>query len=468
LVYPQYLMVMTTYRCNSRCQHCGIWKGDLESADRCELDPREFAGSALVANARHVSLAGGEPTVSPFFWGLLDHLPLDIELFITTNALAGTKRLLREVTGVRRRNTTVFASLDGMETTCDRLRGVRGAFRKAVDLLESLRDGGVKRGVSFTISRENYRELEACYDLARELDAAFDTRAIHFGGMFGNQEGGRRLQFGEDELDELDEVVDGIVSSELEKPNHVPARVVYLSWIPESLRGRGPKLPCRIMEHSVGVDVYGQLFAACPFFLQHPVGDILNESFESLWAGHQAAKLREKTRSCTGCWLDCQVIPGLQQEVRFLDAEYLKLRVSHLRKRPFPGRVDLDGGEVLLLGWHPVEGEKGARFRWTKGSFSMALPGGTSHIHLLVAPPPLFRVERPDVLTLSVEDQPPIHIEITAPGVGEYSIQLPTPATGLSVCECELDRVVRPCDEGLGGDERELGLAVRRLRFEQE
>ena len=51
----------------------------------------------------------------------------------------------------------VGISLDGLEPTNDRFRGVQGAFRKALEGVRNCLRAGVKVGLRFTMTRENFR-----------------------------------------------------------------------------------------------------------------------------------------------------------------------------------------------------------------------------------------------------------------------------------------------------------------------
>lgn len=64
----------------------------------------------------------------------------------------------------------VGISLDGLEEVNDRFRGVKGAFRKALDGIQACQAAGIKVGLRFTMNRLNVQEIPSIFDLLEEHD----------------------------------------------------------------------------------------------------------------------------------------------------------------------------------------------------------------------------------------------------------------------------------------------------------
>lgn len=58
-------------------------------------------------------------------------------------------------------------SLDGLSEVNDRFRGVAGSFEKAVRGIKNCQAAGVKVGLRFTITAENYKEVPAVFDFIK-------------------------------------------------------------------------------------------------------------------------------------------------------------------------------------------------------------------------------------------------------------------------------------------------------------
>jgi len=356
--FPSTVIILTTYRCNSRCSHCSIWQGNhTPPTGRRELSAAELVDGPFLTNASEIVLGGGEVTLSPLFWHLLATIPADKRIVIGTNALDSGRlvRFLNE--DPHRHNKKVCVSIDGMERTHDRLRGVPGSFVRAVELLRQLQFLEITRTVSFTINRHNLNELESCHRLATEFGAGLDFRAVHLGGMFDNRESQPALTPDEDQISDLENILKRMVSAELERPDHDPATVVYQSWIADSLRDRQPSLPCETLRWSVVIDLYGQVFPGC-FFRRDPIGNIQDGPFETIWERN-----RERSRlsgadegGCRGCWFDCNIIPNIRAQHALMSERYEQIKIACLEDGDLWAGVDPErgGGVAALTGWYSV------------------------------------------------------------------------------------------------------------------
>ena len=63
----------------------------------------------------------------------------------------------------------VGISLDGMEKTNDRFRGVNGAFNKALEGIRNCQEAGIKVGLRFTINKMNRDEAPHLFDLMYDM-----------------------------------------------------------------------------------------------------------------------------------------------------------------------------------------------------------------------------------------------------------------------------------------------------------
>lgn len=73
-----------------------------------------------------------------------------------------TRERLEEL---RRYVDYVGVSIDGPEPVHDRFRGVEGAFSKAIKGIRTSREMGIKTGLRFTLTRENYKYVDFVFDL---------------------------------------------------------------------------------------------------------------------------------------------------------------------------------------------------------------------------------------------------------------------------------------------------------------
>jgi MoaA/NifB/PqqE/SkfB family radical SAM enzyme len=452
--------------------NCKIWqnKPNTKVADiinEAQLT-RLFSGP-LFKNCTNIGLAGGEPTISPFFWQLLTMLPKDKQITITTNALKSEK-LKSFLSSVEKpENYLIQLSLDGLEEINDRVRGVPGAFKKTIEFLDFLNKHSIRRLISFTISRLNYHELLDCYNLSEKYGAQFSTRMAYCGGAYGNKEEINNFKLSLKEMTVVEHSLQRIINSEIIKPDHSPAHLVFLKHIAKYSSGERKDINCLAMSSGLTIDLWGNVFPNCPAMMKS-VGSLHQECLSNIWNADRTKIMRENIAKlkCGGCWNDCQVVTNIQNDTNFLQEEYYKLKKSWIESQRL-SKNDIDftkGNDSFLLdGWYKVEGDGEFRYRWTEPMFSLIVPKGIKRIDIsAMFPKPLLKNNS---IKLELELQGKLfYQDIEAEeGWRNYTIPLHDMTDEMVRFEIRMFAGYCPKESGDGEDIRTLGMAIGRIRF---
>lgn len=156
----------TTRACNLGCTHCyasarsGPAPDELDTAEAFALldDLADFGVPAVL-------LSGGEPLTRADLPALLEYgVDRGLRFTLSTNGTLLDDAVARNLAtlGI----TYVGISIDGTESTHDRLRRHAGAWQGSVRALRSLHDVGVRRGIRFTLTPDTVIDLEAVLDFA--------------------------------------------------------------------------------------------------------------------------------------------------------------------------------------------------------------------------------------------------------------------------------------------------------------
>jgi MoaA/NifB/PqqE/SkfB family radical SAM enzyme len=176
---PPLVQILPTERCNLRCKMCNQWglKGIyLNGREPTELAPEviDRVLGELSASDSMVNIHGGEP----FAYSAIDELmamlsrhPLDV-LFTTNGTLLGPQAEAL----VKLRRAAFLISVDGPETSHDRIRGP-GAFRAMEDGVRALMKATRRRSgrrplmlMNCTVSEfTSPEDIEVTYEVARRL-----------------------------------------------------------------------------------------------------------------------------------------------------------------------------------------------------------------------------------------------------------------------------------------------------------
>lgn len=155
-----------TYACNLQCVHC------LSSSGR--RDPRELTTAQAMAvvdelatmQVFYVNIGGGEPTVRPDFWELVDHATgSGVGVKFSTNGVMLDRAAARRLAADD--YVDVQISVDGADAaTNDAVRG-EGSFATATAAMRNLADAGMDDfKLSVVATRHNVDQLDELKALA--------------------------------------------------------------------------------------------------------------------------------------------------------------------------------------------------------------------------------------------------------------------------------------------------------------
>ncbi len=157
-----------TEKCNLKCRHC--YSYTAEKNEREELDTgtaKKMIDSSERINSPVILFSGGEPLMRDDIFELIEYTKKKgLTAVISTN---GT--MLGEKTAVRLKELGLkYAgiSIDGPEEFHDLFRGMQGAFEKSMSAFQACRKAGLRAGLRFTITRQNYEFIPFIFELAVE------------------------------------------------------------------------------------------------------------------------------------------------------------------------------------------------------------------------------------------------------------------------------------------------------------
>jgi MoaA/NifB/PqqE/SkfB family radical SAM enzyme len=183
---PYKLTFVLTYKCNSKCKICQIWKkkphGELETK---EIN-RFFKKNQFF---NWVDLTGGEVFLHPKLVKItkiiLDTQKNLVLLHIPTNGLLPEK-IIRDTKAILEfepKRFLISIALDGPEKVHDNLRGTSGNWRKAVETFKGLRKLKSKNFNCYfgmTLSKYNHNLIEETYQGLRKQIKDLNRRDLHY------------------------------------------------------------------------------------------------------------------------------------------------------------------------------------------------------------------------------------------------------------------------------------------------
>ena len=164
-----------TEGCNLYCHHCWIepkYQNGNYSYPALDLDLfRSILEQSKPMGLSSVKLTGGEPLLHPNIHEILELIRTqDIRLTVETNGVLCTPELAQEMASCKK--PFVSVSLDGADAeTHERIRGVTGCFKSALDGIRNLVKAVFKPQIIMTIMHLNKDQMKAIVRLAESLGA---------------------------------------------------------------------------------------------------------------------------------------------------------------------------------------------------------------------------------------------------------------------------------------------------------
>ncbi len=305
---PTNLTVSLTYRCNSRCRTCRIYERKCEELS---VDEYRKIFRSIGRSPYWITFSGGEPFLRQDLREICTHayeLCRPGLINIPTNGML-PERIEREVGSIvqscPRTHFVINLSVDGIGERDDDIRGVAGAYAKAMETYQRLRSVRAKNlslGIHTVISTFNAAEMPAIYGELKRLhpDSYITEIAEQRVELLTEHEGITPA------LTDYAAAVD-IIAADMRgwKLNGISRitrafRGHYYGLVKSCLRGGEPSLPCYAGIASCQIAPDGEVWACC--IRSESLGNLREAryDFSKVWFSDEADGVRRavKARNC--------------------------------------------------------------------------------------------------------------------------------------------------------------------------
>ncbi len=287
------LSIILTYRCDSKCSMCYIWKHPTLPNEEVTLRTLE----KLPNNFDNLNITGGEPTLRTDLPDIVDLVyPKGKITEISTNGLH-TDKILPIIK--KYPNVKVRYSLEAIGEKSNLIRGEENGFEKKVQGLKILKDnGGTDLGFATVIQDDNLDELMNIYQLCRDMGVEMATSTLHNAFQFhkGDNYFYERKKVGK----EVEKLIEALLKTNSVK-NWFRA---YLNLgLIEKILGHDRLITCTAATDFIFVDPWSDVYA-CNVRPDLLMGNLEKQSWDEIVNGKKAVEIRNKVAQCTqNCWM---------------------------------------------------------------------------------------------------------------------------------------------------------------------
>lgn len=289
---PKWVWIELTDKCNSRCKPCNVWRRKPTPKNVC-LSPKQLytvLSNPLLSDVKYVLNSGGECTLVDLKAYLkAEHKALpEATLQISSNALLPT-RLLDAVHYALELGVPIDVglSIDGIGKNHDRIRGVKGNFRKLERAIQSLKElqnvyPRLRVSMGSTLTDLTVDHAEELYGYSRRMDIPFSWHWYSESPFYGN--------FGSCTTNKTRQVIDKLPSFSL----------YWSMWQRYLASGKLPRFRCFALKTFFALRCDGRV-VPCLSRWNRVVGNVKRTPIHKIWRNCLANRERESVANCLGC-----------------------------------------------------------------------------------------------------------------------------------------------------------------------
>ncbi len=314
--YVRFGSVISTYRCNARCNMCNIWRFPTRAADEVGVEVYQ-----KLPQMRALNLTGGEVFLRSDVDDIVTVLKTKARRIVISSNGWFVDRTLRlfEKHG---NSIGIRISIEGLSHANDRIRGMPRGFDNAIRILTALHGMGIKDiGFGLTIQDANAQDVKDLYQLAKMMDVEFATAALHNSFYFHKQD--NRIDSSQDAIAALQELAADLLRSRRPKDWF---RAYFNYGLINYLQGRERLLPCRMAHDAFFLEPNGDVLPCNGMDEPMPLGNLRVQSWDEIWHSRAAERARQSVRNCgKQCWM----MGSVGQEIKKHPVEPLKWIIAH-------------------------------------------------------------------------------------------------------------------------------------------
>lgn len=305
---PQHVQWFLTRRCNYRCNSCQIW----QDQDYDELSTKEVLRGLDVLRKMgtiEVVFSGGNPLLRDDIDEILAYAS---RFFITTVYDNGS--LAAEKIEALKHADFVAISLDSLDPhKNDYIKGVKGAWRRAMESIRKLKENGIRVSVSPIISMHNIDEIVKLTQYFVERDIPVWYCLYSYDALASHKESfsiGRK----KDDYNIVDANKIIQLCTEIMEMRHKYSNILVTENLLKALinlYANGTRIwECKALQNFIVINHKGQV-SGC--HIQEPVGSI--HELPKIWNSSKLDNLRRKYQKCSKCTYLCYIFYSLHGNI---------------------------------------------------------------------------------------------------------------------------------------------------------
>ena len=338
-LYPKFLIINLTYKCNSRCIMCNIWKIKHQK-ELSFNDWKKVLKDPIFRKIRTVTISGGEAFLHEDYLSvtklIIDKLPKLKKMVLNSNGFGKTvaEDILKiaDYCKFKKIKLAVTISIDEIGEKHDEIRRISGGFNRAMMTLNKLIaaiDNGVEidLGVASVLMNKNinrYKEINKFF-INKGIKHGFQLIGFHDTYVDNLKE--------KNNLDFVGENLNKILKFLKEMKNKNDFESFYWDDMYKMYKNNERrKTPCVFLKDGLVIDAIGDVYYCLS---TKPIGNFIKEgkSISKIYFDTKNIRLRNSfwESNCKYCNSGCDIKKSIAYDFR----KYFVFKIKKLFKTSF-------------------------------------------------------------------------------------------------------------------------------------
>lgn len=306
---PYHAQWLLTRRCNYRCRGCNVWTEPRQTEEVSTEEVKKGLDVLRKLGVIEIVLSGGNPLLRSDIKEIIDYASRFFVITIYDNGSMATEKI-----DALRNADFVAISLDTLdEEKFDYIRGVRGAWKTAMQAIETLHEEGISVGVSPTISQLNLYEI---IDFTRHfINRGIPVWYCLYSYDYPSENplftiGKKRDEFEIVDREAMAKVCDTLIEMK-KKHEGIYITTKTLLALKHLFLNNKRTWKCKALQGFFMIDHLGRV-AGC--HRNEPIASIFE--LPEVWDSQRLESLRQKYSECTRCAYLCYIFYSIHSDVK--------------------------------------------------------------------------------------------------------------------------------------------------------
>jgi MoaA/NifB/PqqE/SkfB family radical SAM enzyme len=300
---PSAIEIALTAKCCLKCIMCNYWR--LDSSDELTTgEVKDILSQAKELGGQICNLYGGEPMLRKDIFEVIEYasgLGFDVRLLSNGYLINKTSARKLAESGTGR----AYISIDALREVHDEIRGVRGAFDRAIAAIQELRRNNIGVQIDALLMRKTLedRNIIQLITYMEEFGFPVYIQLLDFSPFyFKNNPNQDELWIPEGEQEEIEELVDELIKIKSRNPKLIINSIPALEYIRRYFRDpERADVPCYFVYlRGLWVDSQGKLYICQTL---PPVGDLRKQRLKDIISSETYKERLQRAfmKECPGC-----------------------------------------------------------------------------------------------------------------------------------------------------------------------